>query len=262
MMSAYFDTVRPTYIENWSAALNSLSIAQVDLPLTLEEARVLGLINKEFSKWFGHASIEAIDKIVKKIDIALSHFPGGAFVRLGSRSSKDSSYAHNRGLRITNGNAAIRMLTENSRRTAYDLRLAIHHNYPPHIFVRQWQEIPDWSEFRCFMKGRKLIGISQYDCKNLGPSSEIIKNAVLIETSIRNFFEVIKAASHIDDGVFDVFVKLNEPTLNGSVKVQLLEVNPFFQKTDACLFHWGDSDDFDGSFRFLDSTIGDRPEWH
>jgi hypothetical protein len=256
MMSAYFAKVRPTYIENWSAALKALSIPQIDLPLTLEEARALGLINKEFSKWFGNASIESIDKIVKKIDVALGNYPGGAFVRLGSRSSKDSSYAHNRGLRVTDGNAAIRMLTENSRRAAYDLRLALHHNYCPHIFVRQWQEIPAWSEFRCFMKSRKLVGISQYDCKNFGPSSEITKNALRIEASIREFFEVLRVAYHIDDCVFDVFVKLNEQTFNGSAKVQLLELNPFFQKTDACLFHWSDGGDFDESFRFLQFSSG------
>lgn len=256
MMSAYFAKVRPTYIENWSAALKALSIPQVALPLTLEDARALGFVNKQFSLWFGNASIEPIDKIVKKIDIALSKYPGGAFVRLGSRSGKDSSYAHNRGLRITDSNAAIRMLTENSRRVAYDLRLALHHNYCPHIFVRQWQEIPVWSEFRCFMKSRKLVGISQYDCKNLGPKSEIIENAVLIEACIRDFFEALRVASHIDDGVFDVFVKLNEQTTNGSAKAQLLELNPFFQKTEACLFHWGDGGDFDGSFRFLQFNSG------
>lgn len=264
MMSAYFAKVRPTYIENWSAALKALSTPQTDILLNLEETRALGSINKEFSKWFGNASIKPIDKIVKKIDVALSNYPGGAFVRLGSRSSKDSSYAHHRGLRITDGNAAIRMLTENSRRAAYDLRLALSHNYCPHIFVRQWQEIPVWAEFRCFMKDRKLIGISQYDCKNIGPRLEIIENAGLIETSIRHFFETLRVASHIDDGVFDVFVTLKKQTFNGLAEVQLLELNPFLQKTDACLFHWGDGSDFDGSFRFLqfNSVLESRQETH
>jgi len=251
MMSAYFAKVRPTHIENWSPALKGLSIPQVDVPLTLEEARALGFINKEFSKWFDNASISPVDKIAEKIDLALDTYPNGAFVRLGSRSGKDSSYAHNRGLRVTNGNAAIRILTENSRRIAYDLRLALHHNYSPHIFVRQWVEIPACSEFRCFMKNRELIGISQYNCKNSGPISEITNNAGSIEASIRVFFEVLREASHIDDGVFDVFVKLNEQASKVSAKVQLLELNPFFHKTDACLFHWDDGGDFDGSFRFL-----------
>jgi hypothetical protein len=251
MMSAYFDKVRPTYIENWSPALTALSIPQIDISLSLEEARTLGFINKEFRSWFDCVSLKPIDGLVEKIELALKNYSEGSFVRLGSRSGKDSSYAHNRGLKITDGNAAIRMLTENSRRIAYDLRLALHHKYCPHIFIRQWLDIPTWSEFRCFMKNRELVGISQYDCKNVGSSSKIIDNAEQIEMSIRGFFQQIKLASHIDDGVFDVFVKLNEQTTNISAKVQLLELNPFFQKTDACLFNWCNGGDFDGSFRFL-----------
>lgn len=253
MMSAYFAKVRPTYIENWSAALSALSIAQVDIPLTMEEARALGLINKEFSKWFSNGSIEPIDGIIKRIDMALSNYPEGAFVRLGSRSGKDSSYANNRGFRVTDGNAAIRMLTENSHRIAYDLRLALHHNYCPHIFVRRWLEIPAWSEFRCFMKSRRLVGVSQYDCKNLGPCPEIAKNAERIEAAIREFFEAVSARSHLDDVVFDVFIKVGEQTSNVPINVQLLELNPYFRKTDACLFQWGNDGDFDGSFRFIKS---------
>ena len=255
MMSAYFEKVRPTYIENWSQGLKELTIPQTDLPISLEEARALGHVNKEFRKWFGDAPpFSTIERLAKKIDSALTLYPEGAFVRLGSRSGKDSSYANNRGLRISDGNAAIRMLTENSWRIAYDLRLALHHDYSPHIFVRRWRRIPPWSEFRCFMKRRKLVGISQYDCKNFGSSVEINRNAKRIEASVRKYFSRLQAVSHVDDAVFDMFVEFDEQTLHGPVIVQLLEINPFFQKTDACLFHWGHGGDFDGSFRFISDT--------
>lgn len=251
MMSAYFAKVRPTYIENWSATLKTLSLPQTDIPLTLEEARALGLINRKYSRWFGDGTVEPVEGIVKRVDLALTNYPEGAFVRLGSRSGKDSDYAHNRGCRVTDGHAAIRMLTENSHRIAYDLRLALRQNYRPHIFVRQWLEIPAWSEFRCFMKSRKLVGISQYDCKNLGHCPQIADNAERIRIAIENFFESLCAGSHVDDVVFDVFVKIEEQHPGVPVKVQLLELNPFFHKTDAVLFHWSNGGDFDGSFRFL-----------
>ncbi|HEY0004208.1 MAG TPA: hypothetical protein VGB17_05310 [Pyrinomonadaceae bacterium] len=251
MMDAYFARVRPTYIENWTTALLALSIQQIDLPLTLEEARALGLVNREFSRWFGGGSIDSIEGIAKRIDAALCHYPEGAFIRLGSRSGKDSSYAHNRGLRVTDGHGAIRLLTENSYRIAYDLRLALHHKYRPHIFVRRWLEIPPWSEFRCFMKGRKLVGISQYDCRNLGHCALIATNAERIKAAIGEFFKAFSASSHLDDVVFDVFVVLDEHDSHGPASVRLLELNPFFQKTDACLFDWTNGGDFDGSFRFL-----------
>jgi len=251
MMSAYFDRTRPTYIENWSAALNTLTIPQVDVPLTLEEARALGRVSREFGKWFGDGPAEPLDSVRERIDDALGNFPEGAFVRLGSRSGKDSAYAHHRGLRVTDAAAALRMLTDDSHRIAYDLRLALHHNYCPHVFVRRWMEIPAWAEFRCFMKGRSLVGITQYDCRNLGRRPEIADNAALIKSAIIEFFEALSAVSHLDDVVFDVFVQLGEENSGARARVRLLELNPFFYKTDACLFHWSNGGDFDGSFRFL-----------
>jgi hypothetical protein len=181
----------------------------------------------------------------------LSNFPEGAFVRLGSRSGKDSAYAHNRGLRVTDAAAAVRMLTDDSRRIAYDLRLALHHNYRPHLFVRRWMDIPAWAEFRCFMKSRRLVGITQYDCRNLGHCPEIAAHAALIKSAIMEFFKTLSAASHLDDVAFDVFVQVGEENSGARARVRLLELNPFFYKTDAVLFHWGDGGDFDGSFRFL-----------
>ncbi len=52
MSKAYFDMVRPTYIEAWPAGLARLSIAQADVPLTLAEARDLGTNIVEFGEGF------------------------------------------------------------------------------------------------------------------------------------------------------------------------------------------------------------------
>jgi hypothetical protein len=100
------------------------------------------------------------------------------------------------------------------------------------------------------MKNRKLIGISQYDCKNLGHCPEIAANQKQIKYAIEMFFETFKIMSHLDDVVFDVFLKEIEKTTNPFFEVKLLELNPLFDKTDACLFDW-QNNDFDGSFRFL-----------
>lgn len=251
MTPAYFDQVRPTYIENWTHALTSLSIPQTDIPLSSAEARALGLANKKFKCWFDGGAVEPLDQIKKRIAVALQNYPSGGFVRLGSRSGKDSAYAQNRGLRTIDAESAIKMLIDDSQRIAFDLRLALKHNYAPHIFVRRWLEIPAWSEFRCFMKGRRLVGISQYDCKNLVRCPEIIENAEKIRTAIELFFKKIVAASHLDDAVFDVFVKLNKEQCEVPVAVTLLELNPFFEQTDACLFSWRNGGDFDSSFRFI-----------
>ncbi|MEK9150012.1 MAG: hypothetical protein AAB267_08220 [Candidatus Desantisbacteria bacterium] len=121
-MSAYFTRVCPTYIENWSSDLYNMSIPQVDIPLSLAEVNVLGSNIKGLGQYFSEAG-QPIDQIRKRLEAALCHFPDGAFVRLGSRSAKDSLYVQHYGLRITNAYAAIKMLTEASARVAPKLEL-------------------------------------------------------------------------------------------------------------------------------------------
>ena len=140
------------------------------------------------------------------------------------------------------------MLTEASARVAFDLKLALNNNYNPHIFVREWIDMPDWTEFRCFMRNRKLVGISQYDCKNLGHCPNIAKYENKIRLSIESFFEQFRLLSHLDTVIFDVFLEVDKNMHEPLIKVKLLELNPFFKKTDYCLFEQAD---FDGSLRFL-----------
>lgn len=246
MNSSYFIKVFPTYIENWNSALYKLSIPQIDIRLTREEVPILGRNIWKFGKWFGDTPRQSMKRIEEKIEKALYNFPKGAFVRLGSRSGKDSLYAQHFGLRITHADAAIKILTEASERIAFDLHLALQNDYCPHIFVRQWIEIPRWAEFRCFMRDRELVGISQYDCKNMGHCPEIVKHQSEIKYGIRFFFEKFRTASHLNDVVFDVFAIIDK----NQTDIKLLELNPFFPKTDACLFDWN-LRDFDGSFRIL-----------
>ena len=249
MSRAYLARVLPTYIENWAPALYALSIPQLALPLSVEEARSL-----EARLWcregrLGTGAAPPIELLSRRLEEAIRCFPGGAFVRLGSRSGKDSILARTCGLRVETGESALRLLCAGSERVAFDLRLALRHGYSPYLFVRQWLDIPPWAEFRCFMKGRRLIGITQYDCRNLGHCPEISRNADTIEQAIHSFFPRFVAVSHLDDVVWDVFV---EGIGTGTAPVvRLLELNPFFPKTDPVLFDWMNPECFDGSFRFL-----------
>jgi len=289
MSDAYWDTVVPTYIENWPAALCSLSIPQVDVPLTVDDARRLGTNIIEFGEafcatpdqrpqmeaaatWANSAvaakllgqheppdkvefpeivtCVEDISDIRAKVASAVNTFPGGAFVRLGSRSPKDSWEWHRIGAKISSGEDPLRLLCDASERIYEDLALAISRNYSPHIFARQWLTIPEWSEFRCFMQGRKLVGISQYNYFRGAVYEEIVQNADTLRWVIaEQFFPDFLRASHLADVVFDVFVKCWSHRDNSRVwEVKLLEVNPFFEMTDPCMFAWKDG--FDGSFRF------------
>jgi hypothetical protein len=190
-----------------------------------------------------------IEPLLQRLGEALHQFPSGAFVRLGSRSSKDSVYARTHGMRVTTSEDAVRLLTQGSERVAFDLQLARRHSYTPHLFVRQWVDINPSAEFRCFVKQRRLVGISQYDCKNLGHCPVIARNSAAIQDAIYSFFPRFSESSHLDDVVFDVFIS-DFDSITG-LQVRMLELNPFHPKTDACLFSWAEPAGFDGSLRFM-----------
>jgi hypothetical protein len=243
----YFQKVAPTYIENWPAALSLLSIEQTPIALDWGEARAIGRTYPGAATWFDGAS-SALDALAGKLQRAIAGYDRGAFVRLGSRSPKDTSLARRAGMRVDNAAGALALLTAGSRRLAADLRLALDHGHVPHLYVRRWHNIPAWAEFRCFMRNRALVGLSQYDTRNLGHAPELAARAAPLETGLRAFFLRLRESSHLDTAVFDVFFEdAVEPEPSRPV---LLEVNPFYLRTGSCLFDFA-RDDFDGSFRYL-----------
>lgn len=280
----YFEFVKPTFLENWPTGLRSLSIAQAGRKLSVKEAQALGenivelgptfytrtpeeeaaeeaARNWCYKKMCGQGAgprpkmpdfkdydVADISAIRADVDELVSHFPNGAFVRLGSRSPKDSWTGMRNGFRTMPEDNSLDLLLDCSERVCDDLHMAIAHNYEPWIFARQWLEIEKWQEFRCFMKGRKLVGISQYLYLD-GEFREVLDNRDQIEWAIKEFFTAFEEQSHLDDVVFDVIVNTRKVAKNAFTwSVKLLEINPFFEMTDPCLFDWQSG--FDGTFRY------------
>ena len=254
MSDDYWNAVRPTYIENWAPVMYSLSIPQVDIPMMLEETEALGTNIMELYELFPKPHFRSIGALIQRVDEAVKVFKDGAFVRLGSRSPKDVWIQGPNGFKVYSGEEAIALLTGVSERIADDLLLALKYRYPAHIFVREWQDIPKWAEFRCFMKDRRLVGISQYQYLD-GKFKEIEEHHDGIEWAIHRFFDTqFKEASHLDSIIFDVFVKMRKSGGETNWQVKLLEVNPNFPLTDPTLFfgHKG----FDGSFKYVKNNEG------
>lgn len=260
-VASYFETVAPTYIEQWPQELRRLSVKQVGLELTEDQVRRLGKSQIElFATWGDERELiqegrPDLHDIRQWLTYAIYLMPSlgvqpGAFVRLGSRSAKDS-FSFENGGRCEDGDDALKMLLDTSERINDDLHLALSHNYRPWLWVRQWHDIAPWQELRCFMHNRELVGISQYQysdhsCEPDGYYNLLAMNASFFKATVEDFFPRFRDACHLDTCVFDVFVR-------PSYEVTLLEVNPFFALTDPCLFadagQW--PGDFDGSFRYM-----------
>lgn len=250
----YWERVLPTYIENWPAGLYNLSIPQVNLKLPMPKAMILiweHLADGKESTPLEMSYLGAVDAKITKAGLA---FPDGFFVRLGSRSPKDSWVGYEEGFKCVDGRKALRMFLD-SERIWEDLQLADTKGYEPQIWLRQWQEIPQWGEFRCFMRDKKLVGISQYDYLDGQRYDEIAENADSIHWAIDKFFTgLFLPKIHLDSVVFDVWVKRRVRGNEQSWEVRLLEINPFGVFTDPCLFSWKDGGDFDGWLRFIEES--------
>lgn len=242
-----------TWIENWPDGLLSLSFPHIGIRLEEQEAHALGALNGIGSHCLDRCREEGLCALEAKLDEAISHFPQGAFIRLGSRSPKDTVHSVITQCKAFDGRQAIRLLTSGSERVAYDLRTARKANYQPWVFVRQWVDISPEMEFRCFMKNRHLIGVSQYFYQTSFPvlDSPEIRNTIKIV--LGEFFADFSKVSPSDNVVFDVALFLDKKP-----HVKLVEINPFHPLTQACLFSWHTSD-FDGGFRFAQSESKPEP---
>ena len=246
MDRTYFERVRPTYLECWPEALVAFSITGADLPLTRDGAIAIGSQIRGHGLRFAPAPLP-VEGLRLRIDDALRAFPVGAFMRLGSGSAKDSCHTRLHGMRITDGYGAVNMFRGGSGRLAFDLELALRHDYEPHLFLRQWHEIPLWSEFRCFFIDRDFAGASQYHCRNGLSFPEVVAAAPRIKAALKRFAFRLTPHLHLPDVVADLFIA-GDPGRDPAI--YLLELNPFFEFTEACLFNWK-KHDFDGSLRYL-----------
>lgn len=262
----YFNFVKPTFIENWPNGLYNMSIAQADVPLTIEQANRLGGNMRELYDVFLPPHHRKIQDIYDAIDKKMGWCPWH-FVRLGSRSPKDSFYGYEHGFKIKYADEALKILLGFSIRMMEDLCKCIVHEYPPHIFVRQYKDIPKWSEFRCFMKDRKLIGISQYFYDEVFEELKDKSDRGSIRWAIQKFFDNFKDECHLDDVVFDIWVILKDITglryNERFIEVKLIEINPFFEHTDPCLFAWRNEVgqelvEFHGDLRYVKGTEKDK----
>lgn len=247
-MNNYSELVKSTYIENWPKELCSLSVVQVGIILSRKEMEIICSNMLELNDCFNFPKWQSMKSLEDRIDKEICKFPKGAFVRLGSRSAKDCLYESNP--LVYTGKEALKRLCACSERIYEDLSMALNYNYNAYIWLREWQEIPEWAEFRCFMKDRKLVGISQYNYLNGVIYSEIAENKESLIHLILGFFDNFKKVSHLDNVIFDVFVKLRKIGNQNHWEIKLLEINPYFELTDPCLFDWRRPEDFNGEFRY------------
>ncbi|GAO49688.1 hypothetical protein G7K_3834-t1 [Saitoella complicata NRRL Y-17804] len=98
------------------------------------------------------------------------------------------------------------------------------------LVLRKWFEIVPSMEFRCFVRSRTLLGISQRDSNHYDFLANI---EIQLTELIESFFEEkLKKTFPDPDFVFDVYVT------QSLERVWLIDINAFSPSTDTLLFTW------------------------
>lgn len=225
------------FMENWPTGLLRFAIPHQGLRLQALERDTLadGPLGTE----------RALESLAGKLSRLFEQLPGGGFIRLGSRSPKDV-FAVSGTARVRTGRQGTTLLAR-SRRIRADCAVARANGYLPWLFVRQWRDIPAWSEFRGFMRGGELVGMCPYHCIARGDRPGLLTKDT-IEKIHRGFFRAIRGVLPADDVIFDTYLSPASDSPEGW-RATLVEINPFDPSADAVLFSWSKRGDFDGTFR-------------
>lgn len=214
----------PYALQNLPLRALALSIDTDFIPLSPEERDAL------IGKWrhlnnddIDPASFEPIlENLAARVDPSIRAMGGGAFIRLGTRSPKDSySIMDEPGAaRVTSGAQALFVLTDSMERVYRDLDDARRAEADTYICVRRWVDIQNWQELRCFVEDGKLAGITQY-ADHEGMMPKLVARADEIEKRARAFLtdEVMPALESIGSYTADLIFDRN-------LDMTLLEVNP------------------------------------
>jgi hypothetical protein len=147
------------------------------------------------------------DMLPAKLTRGTSCFDTGAFFRLESRSPKDNYWGEVTNFRACSWQDVRKLLY--SERMLDDLARYLHvESEPLRLLCREWRPLEKSGEFRCFIRARRLVGISQYHYAGYDDASmtrtapafaRICADSQAIEQAIRGFMadEVIPHL-HVD----------------------------------------------------------------
>ncbi|KAJ2819843.1 hypothetical protein FBU31_005395 [Coemansia sp. 'formosensis'] len=97
------------------------------------------------------------------------------------------------------------------------------------LVLRQWSNLVPSMEFRCFVKGKKLVGISQIDYEYYefleGMRDEI-------EAKLQGFFAHVRDKFPSDNYCYDAYIA---QTVD---RVYVIDFEPWTPSVDSCLFEW------------------------
>ncbi|KAK5989167.1 Cell division cycle protein [Cladobotryum mycophilum] len=174
----------------------------------------------------------------------IAELGGSVAPKLNWSSPKDAKWIspHQNTLKCTSPND-IYLLLKSSSFVSHDLLHAFDdctgtptRPFAPVLVLRPFFNPHVALEFRCFVKHRSLIGITQRDLNYYGFLNDLRPQ---IWRKLKTFFrEKLRLTFPDSSFTFDVYIPESHIDDDGLGKVRLIDINPWAPRTDSLLFSW------------------------
>jgi len=245
-------------IENWIGDVEEYTFPTRFVPVSIDIAEAL-------MNCFENNNFNAQSDVLQTLEDSINEEirslnpTDGVFVKLSCRSPKDVTVdsdkmkqlyhesiqnidqptdndivialyeSHIQALKVNNAREAIEMFIK-SERIYSDLQLALSNRdtFVMNVIIRLWLPIELRHEFRGFVYDKKLNALSQYFDFCYFP--QLVEEIEDVVSNVRNTFELLKDRIKLSNYICDFGV------VNG--RVYIIELNPWLETTDSCLFSW------------------------
>ncbi|XP_050231647.1 uncharacterized protein LOC126680554 [Mercurialis annua] len=201
-----------------------------------------------------------------KVKESIETLGGAVFPKLNWSSPKDSAWISSSGTLRCTSFSEIVLLLRSSDSLVHDLCHAYDScsdktlSRPSSFFLslRKWySSLKPEMEFRCFVSGHQLVGISQREVTTFYPV--LVENKVDLQMLIEDFFfDFVRMKFESENYTFDVYVTKDE-------RVRIMDFNPWGAFTLPLLFTWEEleqnvrREEASVDFRVVESRCGIRP---
>ncbi|EPX74915.1 D123 family protein [Schizosaccharomyces octosporus yFS286] len=183
------------------------------------------------------STIQLIERIISDLD-------GAVVPKLNWSSPKDALWIMPTGTMKCTSAEDVLLILKSSDFVTHDLDYAFddcinegnqeasatNQSFPPgfshELILKEWFPIHPSTEFRCFVKGKKLVAVCQRDDNYYDFLEHEMKKILPILQDLTFKLSEFPDANF----VFDAYVQKN--------RAWLIDINPFFARTDGLLFSW------------------------
>jgi len=230
------------FMSSWYGRLRGLTVESVPVDLSDEEYR--WFVENFFPSGKLRIPGSLVDKIIDAKNVLKSM---KVWVRTDNRSPKDSEFLNFKVKPLITPRECVLALLTSER--AYEDMVSMR---VKRVWLRKWVEMK--AEVRAFIRNQELVAVSQYYYRDY--DKFLAKNIhYILPAYLSTIYDAIQRLENLAKSfVLDLAWVKGEPVI--------VEVNPFSQQTDPCLFTWYELSNppwKTWKLRFIDLTVKEYP---